>query len=124
MLFQAIPEDIISLKPAISFEDMLDEETEIKAGARVSGLGVAGAYGELDAVVPLAGEFQQQQAGVAAYVLQIFRAGADGLGVDDPVALHADGDYPAKAFDSFAEAFQEKVNAALGVDKKGRALRN
>ena len=37
MLFQAIPEDIISLKPAISFEDMLDEETEIKAGARVSG---------------------------------------------------------------------------------------
>ncbi len=37
MLFQAIPEDIISLKPAISFEDMLDEETEIKAGAHVSG---------------------------------------------------------------------------------------
>ena len=30
----------------------------------------------------------------------------------------------SKAFDSFAEAFQEKVNAALGVDKKGRALRN
>ena len=29
----------------------------------------------------------------------------------------------SKAFDSFAEAFQEKVNAALGVDKKGRALR-
>ena len=29
----------------------------------------------------------------------------------------------SKAFDGFAEAFQEKVNAALGVDKKGRALR-
>lgn len=38
MLFQAIPEDIISLKPAISFEDMLDEETEIKAGAHVLSL--------------------------------------------------------------------------------------
>ena len=29
----------------------------------------------------------------------------------------------SKAFDSFAEAFQTQVNAALGVDKKGRALR-
>lgn len=37
MLYQSIPADIISLKPAISFEDMLDERTEIKAGAHVSG---------------------------------------------------------------------------------------
>lgn len=37
MLFQSIPEDIVSLKPSISFEDMLDGETEIKAGAHVSG---------------------------------------------------------------------------------------
>ena len=29
----------------------------------------------------------------------------------------------SKAFDSFAEAFQAQVNASLGVDKKGRALR-
>lgn len=29
----------------------------------------------------------------------------------------------AKAFSSFAEAFQTSVNTALGVDKKGRALR-
>ena len=37
MLFQSIPEDIIALKPAISFEDMLEEGTEVKAGAHVSG---------------------------------------------------------------------------------------
>nr|WP_326176093.1 DUF6709 family protein [uncultured Oscillibacter sp.] len=37
MLFQSIPEDLIALKPAISFEDMLDEGTEIQAGAHVSG---------------------------------------------------------------------------------------
>ena len=29
----------------------------------------------------------------------------------------------AEAFPPFAEAFQEKVNNALGVDKKGRMLR-
>ena len=37
MLFQSIPEDLIALKPAISFEDMLDEGTEVQAGAHVSG---------------------------------------------------------------------------------------
>lgn len=37
MLFQSIPEDIISLKPAISFEDLLEEGTEVKAGDHVSG---------------------------------------------------------------------------------------
>ncbi|MDE7218706.1 MAG: hypothetical protein K2O45_03660 [Oscillospiraceae bacterium] len=37
MLFQSVPEDIIALKPAVSFEDMLDEGVEVKAGAHVSG---------------------------------------------------------------------------------------
>lgn len=37
MLYQAVPEDFIALKPAMSFEDMLEEGAEIKAGSHVSG---------------------------------------------------------------------------------------
>ena len=37
LLFQSIPEDIIALKPAISFEELLEEGTQVKAGDHVSG---------------------------------------------------------------------------------------
>ena len=37
MLFQSVPEDIIALKPAVSFEEMLEGEAEVKAGTHVSG---------------------------------------------------------------------------------------
>lgn len=36
-LYKYIPEDIITLKPAISFEDMLEEGMEVKAGDHISG---------------------------------------------------------------------------------------
>lgn len=37
MLFQYIPEDIIALKPAVSFEELLEEGSVVKAGDHISG---------------------------------------------------------------------------------------
>ena len=37
LVWNSVPEVIIALKPAVSFDDMLDEETELKAGMHVSG---------------------------------------------------------------------------------------
>ncbi len=37
MLYQAVPEVVVSLKPAVSYEDMLEEGATVKAGDHVSG---------------------------------------------------------------------------------------